>query len=94
MGFNQSKNKMYKPNVQTTRRTKGSFAWQDTSFVRKPRKAKTRKAKAVKAKVAKVARPLKKENTMKDSFGVTINKPDLDWLERKLQQNRIFKQYQ
>ena len=82
---------MYKPNVQTTRRTKGSFAWQDTSFVKKPRKAKASKAKAIKAKASKVEKPLKKENKVKDEFGVTITKSNLDWLERKLQQNRILK---
>ena len=83
---------MYKPNLQTTRRTKGSFAWQDTSFVRKPRKAKASKAKAIKAKASKVDKPFKK--TVKDAFGVTIPQSNLDWLERKIQQNRILKQYQ
>lgn len=76
---------MYKPTVQTTKRTKGSFAWQDTSFIRKARKQKPRKYK--------VEKPLQKENKVKDNFGVTITESNLDWLERKLQQNRILKQY-
>jgi len=80
---------MYKPNVQTTKRTKGSFAWQDTSFVRKTKRLQ--KAKAIKAKVVKqtkVEKPLRK---MKDEFGVTINIPSYEWLDIKLQQNRILK---
>jgi len=79
---------MYKANVQTTKRTKGSFAWQDTSYLRKVKKAKKRYAKLQQYKVEK---PLKKENKVKDEFGVTITKSDLDWMERKLQQNRILK---
>ncbi len=77
---------MYKPNVQTTKRTKGSFAWQDTSFIRKPRKAKAIKAKVVKQ--IEVEKPLRK---MKDEFGVTITIPSNDWMNAKLQQNRIMK---
>lgn len=79
---------MYKPNVQTTKRTKGSFAWQDTSYLRKVKKAKKRYAKLQQCKVEK---PLIKENKVKDEFGVTITQSDLDWMERKLQQNRILK---
>ena len=78
---------MYKPSVQTTRRTKGSFAWQDTSYLRKVKEAKKRYAKLQ----HKVEKPLIKENKIKDEFGVTITKSDLDWMERKLQQNRILK---
>lgn len=80
---------MYKPNVQTTKRTKGSFAWQDTSFVRKTKRLQ--KAKAIKAKVlkhTKVEKPLRK---IKDEFGVTITIPSNDWMNAKLQQNRIMK---
>jgi len=77
---------MYKPNVQTTKRTKGSFAWQETNFIRKARKQKPRQYK--------VEKPFQKENKVKDEFGVTITQSNLDWIERKLQQNRILKQYQ
>lgn len=79
---------MYKPNVQTTKRTKGSFAWQDTSYLRKVKKARKQYAKLQKYKVEK---PLIKENKVKDQFGVTITQSNLDWMERKLQQNRILK---
>jgi hypothetical protein len=79
---------MYKPHVQTTKRTKGSFAWQETSYLRKVKKARKQYAKLQQCKVEK---PLIKENKVKDSFGVTITKSDLDWMERKLQQNRILK---
>ena len=77
---------MYKPNVQTTRRTKGSFAWQDTSYLRKVKKARKQKLRQY-----KVEKPLIKENKVKDQFGVTITQSNLDWIERKLQQNRILK---
>ena len=79
---------MYKANVQTTRRTKGSFAWQDTSYLRKVKKATKRYAKLQQCKVEK---PLIKQNKVKDEFGVTITKSDLSWIEKKLQQNRILK---
>ena len=78
---------MYKPNVQTTRRTKGSFAWQETSYLRRVKKARKQYAKLQ----CKVEKPLIKENKVKDQFGVTITESDLSWIERKLQQNRILK---
>tara|TARA_R100001163_G_scaffold34277_1_gene26479 strand:+ start:218 stop:460 length:243 start_codon:yes stop_codon:yes gene_type:complete len=78
---------MYKPSVQTTKRTKGSFAWQDTSYLRRVKKAKKQYAKLQN----KVEKPLIKQNKVKDQFGVTITQSNLDWIERKLQQNRILK---
>ena len=78
---------MYKPSVQTTKRTKGSFAWQDTSYLRRVKKAKKQYAKLQN----KVEKPLIKQNKVKDEFGVTITKSNLDWIERKMQQNRILK---
>tara|TARA_X000001388_G_scaffold70104_3_gene59026 strand:- start:779 stop:1024 length:246 start_codon:yes stop_codon:yes gene_type:complete len=79
---------MYQYSRQTTKRTKGSFAWQDTSYLRKVKKARKQYAKLQQYKVEK---PLQKENKVKDKFGVTITKSNLDWMERKLQQNRILK---
>ena len=77
---------MYKPNVQTTKRTKGSFAWQDTSYLRRVNKARKQKLRQY-----KVEKPLIKQNKVKDEFGATITQSNLDWMERKLQQNRILK---
>jgi|TARA_R100000482_G_C5125391_1_gene148421 hypothetical protein len=77
---------MYKPNVQTTKRTKGSFAWQETSYLRRVKKARKQKLRQYKAE-----KPLIKQNKVKDEFGVTITTSDLGWMERKLQQNRILK---
>ena len=77
---------MYKANVQTTKRTKGSFAWQETSYLRRVKKARKQKLRQY-----KVEKPLIKQNKVKDEFGVTITKSNLDWMERKLQQNRILK---
>ena len=77
---------MYKANVQTTKRTKGSFAWQETSYLRRVKKARKQKLRQY-----KVEKPLIKQNKVKDQFGVTITKSNLDWMERKLQQNRILK---
>ena len=77
---------MYQYSRQTTKRTKGSFAWQDTSYLRKVKKARKQKLRQY-----KVEKPLIKENKVKDQFGVTITQSDLDWMEIKLQQNRILK---
>ena len=77
---------MYQYSRQTTKRTKGSFAWQDTSYLRKVKKARKQKLRQY-----KVEKPLIKQNKVKDQFGVTITQSDLDWLEIKLQQNRILK---
>ena len=77
---------MYKANVQTTKRTKGSFAWQETSYLRRVKKARKQKLRQY-----KVEKPLIKQNKVKDEFGVTITKSNLDWMEKKLQQNRILK---
>ena len=52
---------MYKANVQTTKRTKGSFAWQETSYLRRVKKARKQKLRQY-----KVEKPLIKQNKVKD----------------------------
>ena len=71
---------MYQYSRQTKRRTKGTLnAWQNTAWVpfkKKPKQPRRKIEKSLKDKI-------------KDEFGVTITKPSADWLNIKLQQNRI-----